>query len=62
MRREQERIRLEQERLRERERVKMEQMEHMEQLKMEEQQRDLGMARLGALGRHTQKFLLLRRT
>jgi hypothetical protein len=26
-------------------------MEHMEQLKMEEQQRDLGMARLGALGR-----------
>jgi hypothetical protein len=46
--REQERIRLEQERLRrEQERMKQEQLE---QLKLEEQQRDLGLARLGALG------------
>jgi len=51
---EQERIRQEQERLREQERIRKEQerikQEQIEQQKIEEQQRDLGLARLGALG------------
>jgi hypothetical protein len=60
-RKEQERVRIEQERVREQERIRVEQerirkeqerikQEQIEQQKMEEQQRDLGLARLSAMG------------